>query len=151
MKRIREEGEVLEQLNKHFKETKNSTMENLQLFKYQNYDFISNINQELISSIQENKKNIFKFICKEFPKLISPLIFWEVTKMELEMMKFLFEKKIISKETRNSLGEDLLMHWTIQSNFELVEYLIKVQHFDLTTKSSFRSYTGNKNWILEIF
>jgi hypothetical protein len=143
MKRIRDEDEVVEQLKKRFKEIPNSSSLDVLKFQYQNYELVSDIKQELISSIHENETKIFKFICNEYPSFVPPLILTEIWRIDLEMLKFLFEKKLVSQEnSSNFVGEDALMYWVKNSNYEIVKYLITVQNFDFTIKSDFRGYTG---------
>jgi hypothetical protein len=152
MKRIRDEDEVVEQLRKRFKEIPNSSSLDVLKFQYQNYEFVSDIKQDLISSIHENETKIFKFICNEYPSLVPPLILAEIWRIDLEMLKFLFEKKLVSQEdSLNFVGEDALMYWVKNSNYEIVKYLITVQNFDFTIKSDFRGYTGLTIFVTKIF
>jgi hypothetical protein len=97
--------------------------------------------QTLIDSMEQNEMKIFQSIVEEHPTLLLKNLF-SIKKLEnLEMLEFLFEMKIISKE---SLGDDtnLLIHFVSMGNMIAAEYLIKVQKFDLLFQSDLTGRTG---------
>jgi hypothetical protein len=100
----------------------------------------------LIDSMEKNKMKIFQYITEEHPKIIPKDILFNTNAREfknLEMLDFLFEKKIISKEFPRD-DKDLLIHFISMENMITAEYLIKVQKFDLLYKSERTGRTGNE-------
>jgi hypothetical protein len=150
MKRKREpeqdEEEIVKEIKEKFskinKKTKsNSTERGQNKMKRETEEHESFVKNEFLKSIEKNKQKVFQFICDEYPTFVPPYILLNVSIIELGMMKYLFEKKLVSKETRNFLNEDALMYWIKKSNVELVRYLLKVQKFDLLSKSAHAIHT----------
>jgi hypothetical protein len=156
-KREPEEEEIVIEIKEKFTEinTKiksNTTKRGIEKTKLELNSFETFVEQQFIKSVTQDKQKIFKFICTEHPTLVPPNILFYVSYITLEMVEFLFEKKLVSKETRNHIGEDALIHWIRQKNFQLVEYLISIQKFDLTITSGTRKRTGfSKKFNFQLF
>jgi hypothetical protein len=154
MKRKRvqdEEDELIEKIKNTSNSLKkklisNSTNRSSEKIKKELKEHEIFIVQTLIDSMEKNKMKIFQYITEEHSTIISKEILIDTNVRELnnlEMLDFLFEKKIISKD---SLGYDknLLIHFISMENMIAAEYLIKGQKFDLLYKSERTGRTGNE-------
>jgi hypothetical protein len=146
-KREQEEEEIIMEIKEKFTEINkkiksNTTKRGIEKTKLELDSFETFVKQQFITSVTQDKQKIFKFICTEHPTLVTPNILISVSYITLEMVEFLFEKKLVSKETKNHIGEDALIHWIRLKFFQIVEYLISVQKFDSTITSGTRKQTG---------
>jgi hypothetical protein len=151
MKRKREtevdEDEIIKEVNKKFKEInqkikQNSTERGKEKMKIEQNSHEIFVKKTFLNSIEMNQMKIFKLICDEYPSHIPPHCLSIVSNLEVGMMDYLFVKKLVPKDARNRLEEDVLMYWVKNSNLKIVQYLIDVQKFDLTTSLTHGSFTG---------
>jgi hypothetical protein len=153
MKRKRqeqEEDETIGKLKEEFKEINRKiksykTSRGKEIMKQELRSHESFIKIELICAIKENRPNVIKSIFEEYPTHVPSDILFLFPNIDLDMVDYLFEKKLVSLTKINTDGDDIFMVWVKQKNLKLVEYLVRVQKFNLTSKFKYDDHTGFLN------